>query len=235
MRHAIYYSPPEADPLTRAAVLWLGRCAFTGDAFAPRGAGGLAAEEIARHTAAPRRYGFHATLVAPFTLAAGESEESLAAALAAFCEGVRPFSAPRLTIVRLDGFLALVPEAESPELDRLAADAVIAFDRFRAPLDAAETGRRSAPGLSPAQRSNLEQWGYPYVFEDFRFHMTLTGRLDDADAGRLQRAAEAHFGPLLEEPLDVSSLALFREPEPGAPFEVRAFHELGPQPERKTA
>src|SRR5690606_13404203 len=138
---------------------------------------------------------------APFTLAAGETRHSLAAAFAAFCEGMRPFRAPRLTVTLLDGFLALVPEAGCAELDRLAAGAVKAFDRFRAPLDEAEIARRGAPGLSPAQRGNLERWGYPYVFEEFRFHMTLTGRLDEADAGRMQRAAEAHFGPLLEEPL----------------------------------
>jgi hypothetical protein len=28
------------------------------------------------------------------------------------------------------------------------------------------------------QRNYLDRWGYPYVMEEFRFHMTLTGRLD---------------------------------------------------------
>ena len=235
MRYAIYYTPADDDPLTRAAARSLGRSPFTGKTFVPRRIASVAAGELARFTVAPRRYGFHATLMAPFTLAEGESETSLSSALAAFCEGLRPIEAPRLVISRLDGFLALTPENESPGIQQLAADVIVAFDRFRAPLDDTEFARRSSGDLSPSQHKNLAQWGYPHMFEDFRFHMTLSGRLEPNDIARLERAAEAYFGPLLEEPLEVGSLALFCEPAPGAPFEVCAFETLGPNTERKIA
>jgi putative phosphonate metabolism protein len=235
MRYAIYYTPPEDDPLTRLAQTWLGRNAFTGEIFPPRPVGSLPAAEIAYQTAAARRYGFHATLKAPFQLAEDEDEQELTAALSAFCGQMAPFTGPRLALRRLDGFLALVPEQPSLRLDEFARDVVVAFERFRAPLTEAELARRNPDALSPRQLKNLHQWGYPYVFEEFRFHMTLTGRVADADAPRVMRAIEEHFGPVLEEPPEIGSLALFVEPEPGAPFTVHSFHEFGRLPERKSA
>lgn len=235
MRYAIYFCPPEHDALNAAAAAWLGRSAFTNEVRPLPGAGALSASEIAYHTAAPRRYGFHATLMAPFTLSAEASEQSLIAALASFCEGMDPFVVPRLALRQLDRFFALVPETENDDLNRLARNVIVAFDRFRAPLSESERERRGAAHLSPPQLSNLLRWGYPYVFDEFRFHMTLTGRVDDADAARVRDAIEEHFGPVLQEPMEVASLALFLEPEPGAPFIVRSFHETGSRLERKTA
>lgn len=227
MRYAIYYTPPEGDPLTRLAASWLGRDAFTGATSAPPAVAPLTAAEIAFHAAAARRYGFHATLKAPFRLAPGETERSLVAAFDAWCAAARPFEAPRLVLKRLDGFMALVPAERSEALDRFAGDVVAAFDRFRAPLSDAEIERRNPDALTPAQLKNLHQWGYPYVFEAFRFHMTLTGRVAEAEAPQVAAAIATHFGTALERPLAVGSLALFVEPEPGAPFTVRAFRELG--------
>jgi hypothetical protein len=34
-----------------------------------------------------------------------------------------------------------------------------------------------AAGLNQSQVANLDRWGYPYLFADFRFHMTLTGKV----------------------------------------------------------
>ena len=235
MRYAIYYSPPHDDPLTRLATSWLGRDAFTGECAPPRPVARLSAAEVAYHTAAARRYGFHATLMAPFTLSPDESEGELMTALDIFCETMPPVVVQRLELRRLDGFFALMPEEQGPDLSGLARDVVIAFDRFRAPLGESERERREAAGLSPSQLRNLLRWGYPYVFEDFRFHMTLTGRVDEAEAARVHRAIEEHFGPVLEEPVEIASLALFLEPEPGAPFAVRSFHPSRPLHERKTA
>ena len=235
MRYAIYYTPPEHAPLTRIASSWLARSAFGGDCPAPRHASHMPATEIAFHTAAARRYGFHATLMAPFTLAERETGDALIASLAAFCRTARPVILPRLELRRLDGFFALMPKAQNLELSALADLIVATFDRFRAPLSESQSARRAASSLAPSQLRNLMRWGYPYVFEDFRFHMTLTGRVDEADATRVRRAIEEHFGSLLEEGIEIASLALFLEPEPGAPFIVRSYHEFGAAAERRSA
>lgn len=235
MRYAIYYTPEKDDPLTRAAARWLGRDVFAGEPIAPAAVPPFSAAEISFHTAAARRYGFHATLKAPFRLAAGESEQTLVAALTEFSHRTEPILLPRVVVRRFDGFFALVPEEPPAALDAFAADVVTTFERFRAPLSQTEIDRRNPDNLTPGQLKNLHKWGYPYVFNDFRFHMTLTGRVTDEESARMQRAIDAFFGPLLAEPLEIASLALFVEPEPGAPFQVQSFHTLGWNKKRKTA
>jgi len=235
MRYAIYFTPGPDDPLSRVAANWLGRDPFTSAAAPAPAIGRLSPAEIAFHTASARRYGFHATLKAPFRLAETETENTLHHAMDAFAENVIPPVIPRLVVAQLDGFLALVPEEPVAELNRLADDVVVAFERFRAPLTEAELERRNPDALSPLEFRNLYQWGYPYVFEAFRFHMTLTGRLGDAERARVVSAVEEFFGAALDEPIPVDGLALFVEPEAGAPFKVQSYHPLGRRRERKSA
>lgn len=235
MRYAIYYTPERNDPLARVAERWLGRSAFGEGAPAPTAVGSFSAAEIAFHTAAPRRYGFHATLKAPFHLAEGKSEGELIRALARFTAEREPFVVERIELARLDGFFALVPAAPCPALDQLASDVVTEFEPFRAPLTPDELERRNPDSMTPSQLKNLHKWGYPYVLNEFRFHMTLTGRVPAGEAARMEVAIDSFFGPLLLEPLEMSSLALFAEPETGAPFHIQSFHALGGERERKSA
>lgn len=235
MRYAVYFTPPQDAALTRAASSWLGRDAFSGAPVAPARAGDLSAAELAFHTASARRYGFHATLKAPFTLASGKTQAELVDAVAAFAGQCAPVRLPRLVARQLDGFFALVPAERYPPLDALAGAVVRAFEPFRAPLADGDIARRNPAAMTPAEVRNLHQWGYPYVFEEFRFHMTLTGRASGQEAERLASAIDAHFAPFLSAPLEIASIALFVEPEPGAPFTVRAFHPMGRHDQRKTA
>jgi putative phosphonate metabolism protein len=235
MRYALYFTPDRDHPLTRRAAAWLGRDAFSGAPAQPPAVAGLTPAEIAFHTAAARRYGFHATLKAPFTLAAGETEASLLTALERFTAARGPVAMPPLKISRLDGFFALTPSAPAPEMEAFAGDVVRDFDGFRAPLSVSELERRNPDALSAIEFANLTRWGYPYVFEAFRFHMTLTGRIGANDVPQVQAALEDVFAPLIAQPVTLDSLTLFVEPEPGAPFTVLAHRPLGRREERKTA
>lgn len=235
MRYAIYYTPGEHEPLASVAAAWLGRNTFTGAPVARIAPLALSAEEIAFHTAGARRYGFHATLKAPFRLAEGETEERLDHELAAFAASAPPVSLGRLAPAMLDGFLALTPTLPLPELQRFAGSVVETFDRFRAPMTDAEFARRNPEALDAEEFRNLQRWGYPYVFDTFRFHMTLTGRVGAAEMPRIRGVIEQVFGPTLERPAAVDALALFVEPEPGAPFLVKSWHAMGRAEERKTA
>lgn len=235
MRYAVYYTPPPEDSLAVAAAAWLGRDAFTGAVRTQAGVAPLTAAEVAFHTAAARRYGFHATLKAPFALAGDASEATLDDALDRFAATQAPVVLPAVALRQIDGFFALVPAVRSPELDALAADIVSTFDRFRAPLTEADIRRRNPEALSPAQLSYLHQWGYPHVFDAFRFHMTLTGRVAGDETVRVRQAIESHFAAFIGKPLEIATIALFVEPEPGAPFNVLSHHALGRVPERKSA
>jgi putative phosphonate metabolism protein len=235
MRYALYFTPAHTDPLTRVAASWLGRDPFTGTQPSAPVVTSLSPAEIAYHTASARRYGFHATLKAPFQLAADTTEAELDDAVASFAAAAEPLLLSKLVPTRLDGFLALTPGSPAPDLDRFAGEVVTVFDRFRAPLGDAEIKRRNPDALSPEEFRNLLQWGYPYVFESFRFHMTLTGRVSDHDLPRVRAAIDEVFAATLERPATVDGLALFVEPEPGAPFVVKSWYKLGRRQACKTA
>jgi putative phosphonate metabolism protein len=210
-RFAIYWAPALEDPLHAAGSAWLGRDAETGAALPQPDIPG-----IAELTADPRGYGLHATLKPPFKLR--ESYAALLDDLRAFASRTAPFDLPALAVADLKGFLALRETSPCPALHALADGAVAALDRHRAPPSDEELERRRRAGLTPRQEALLQLWGYPYVMEDWRFHVTLTRRLSPEEKARLRPAAEAHFAGIAELPRRVQSICLFSQAGPGAPF-----------------
>lgn len=171
----------------------------------------------------PRRYGFHGTLKAPFELPPDRDEDGLLKRLREVARKRTAFEVARLEVAALGPFLALVPAEPAPDLDRLAGDCVRAFDAFRAPLSEADRQRRLAAPLSARQVAALERWGYPYVFEDFRFHMTLTGPLPEARREPVRAALAGLYAAVAARPaLAVGSLAIFRQPARTERFRVLA-------------
>ena len=179
-------------------------------------------------TATPRRYGFHATLKAPFHLASGCTLDELIVALDEGAKLQHRFVLPQLRVTQLDNFLALSLARECPDADRTAAWCVTHFDRFRAPLTNRELSRRRHPYLTDAENLLLEKWGYPYLLDRFRFHFSLTGSLaavDEESRTRLQSAASHFFDAMVREPLVFDSVSIFEESSSSAPF--RLLHRAG--------
>ncbi|WP_027488679.1 DUF1045 domain-containing protein [Allorhizobium undicola] len=226
MRYAIYYTPPAGDALSRAASGWLGRDPFGEAAPETPAWDGLSSGIACALTADPRRYGFHATLKAPFRLADGMGEADLVAQLHRFCAENRPFDIPCLTLGRIGRFFALVPDAVYGDLQSFAANVVKVFDPFRAALNEAELARRKPHLLSPAQQALLARWGYPYVMEEFRFHMTLTGPVPDEAMEAVDAGLRRIFAPFIGKPLTIGGLALFQEKAPGADFTIQTWLPL---------
>ena len=214
-RVALYFAPSCTHPLWIAGCTWLGRDPGKGTTSE----GGV-------HRDDPRRYGFHATLKPPFALRDGTTRTQLTDALSRFVGERAAFDMPRLAVAQLGDFIALRPvgrDATSPgqPLRELADDCVRLFDEFRRPPSPAETARRLAAGLDEQQRGNVDRWGYPHVFEQWRFHMTLTDSLsDDRLRAALLADATCHFADALAEPLRCDGMALFVEDEPGADFRL---------------
>jgi putative phosphonate metabolism protein len=217
-RFAIYYAPGADEPLWVKAAEWLGRDPLTG-ATLHGPLADTARDALFDRSVSARRYGFHATLKAPMTLAEGKSRAELEDALAVFAAECEPVEIGRLKLALIDGFLALIPAAQPIELTDFAGEVVEAFEPFRALPSAAERERRLKGGhLSERQIELMDRFGYPYVFEQFRFHMTLTDRLPETEREAYTRAAAAHFGALAEAETVLDRLVLFHEPEAGAPF-----------------
>jgi hypothetical protein len=188
--------------------------------------------ELARLTGEPRRYGFHATLVAPFRLRDGASPQAVRQVAESFARTRTPFVIPALTLTRISDFFALTPD-NAGVASALASAAVDCFAPLRAPLMSEEIERQRPDRLSQRQRAYLDRYGYPYVKDEFRFHMTLTGPVEAKEASRIEPALRDHFGSLLARPVEVSAFAMFVEPGPGSDFIVQWTHDFGAAEARK--
>ncbi|PJE34466.1 phosphonate metabolism protein [Pseudooceanicola lipolyticus] len=221
-RYAIYYAPPETAGWTRFCTGWLGWDMLSGRPADHPEATGLP-RPISEITATPRKYGLHGTLKPPFRLAEGTTAAGLEAACADLAATLAPFELAGLRLTRLGRFLCLQPSGPAEALAALAGACVQQLDRFRAPAGTAELARRRAAGLSPRQEDNLTRWGYPYVLEDFRFHITLSGRLPKDQIGAVESWLAPRLTPLLPDGFTVPDIALVGEASDGMFHLIRRF------------
>lgn len=213
-RVAVYYAPEASDPLWTAGTTWLGRDPETGqDLPQPSGMGSELTTEAAG-------YGLHGTLKPPMRLAPGRSYADFTAAVADLAASLHAFTMPPLSVQILHGFLAIRETAPSPDLQALSDVTVATLDPFRAPLSEPERDKRRRHGLSASEEAMLARWGYPYVFQLWRFHLTLSRRLTEAEAGALKPRADVYFAPALGAPRLCRSLAVFTQAAPGGAFRL---------------
>ena len=221
-RFAVYYTPAATSGLARFAASWLEEEAGCVPGL-PKGLH----RDVVR---IPRAYGFHATLKAPFTLAPGTTADALAKATAALAADFTAFRAPPLDLASVDGFLALVLRQPCPAMNDLAEACVTELDHFRAPPDDRERERRQSQDLSARQEALLARWGYPFVLDEFRFHMTLTRRLDDDLRARIAGLLGRRLASLIGREWFVDSISLVHQASREEPFTMKARFLLG-QPE----
>lgn len=220
-RYAVYFAPVAESELARFGDRWLGRAVDSGAALEQPALDGLDAARLRVLTESPRHYGFHGTLKPPFHLADGCDAAELRRALAGFAVRQAPFEIDNLCLREIGDFLALVPGDSAPALSRLADACVTEFDAYRAPPDSAEFDKRHAAGLTPRQTELLARWGYPYVFDEFRFHLTLTGPVADKnERARVTELLAPLVARLLRRPVPVRELSLFHQPDRAAPFRL---------------
>ncbi len=225
-RYAFYYVPDRGSALSEFGCRWLGRNHFSGQPVTPLVPAGITPEERSALTASPARYGFHGTLKPPFRLAKGKKVFELVDVARRFAATRRAFSLPLLRLAVLGNFLALVPSEPSDKISALARDCVTAFDEFRADPTEREIERRMAVNLSDRQQAYIHEWGYPYVMDEFRFHLTLTGKLDEAQRKRVETALAQEVAPLCEAPVSVHSIHLCAQTDEESPFTVLEAFEF---------
>jgi putative phosphonate metabolism protein len=217
-RYAIYFAAGADSAVSRFGAELLGYDVYTGDEVPFPADASRVAPDWRDVTADPRKYGFHGTLKAPMALAPGRTEAELIAVCAAFAGKARPMPSIRPVVDSISGFIAVIPTEPVGTLQQLAADCVREFDDFRAPMTAEDRARRKPDKLTERQRDYLDRWGYPYVMEEFRFHMTLTGRLDAERRGPILEMLRARFSALGLETLAIDRIALFKQDDARARF-----------------
>jgi putative phosphonate metabolism protein len=219
-RYAIYFAADADSALSRFGAALLGYDAHTGRELPFPDEALRTAPDWRDLTSDPRKYGYHATLKAPMALAPRRTETELTAACATFADRARPIPLIRPIVDSISGFIAVIPAEPVAELQQLAADCVRDFDEFRAPLSADDRARRKPERLSERQRDYLDRWGYPYVMEEFRFHMTLTGRLDAERRGPILEMLRARFAALRLDTLAIDRIALFKQDDGKTRFRI---------------
>ncbi|MBD0860188.1 DUF1045 domain-containing protein [Gordonia sp. zg691] len=234
-RAAVYAAPgfaaPPSTPDPLAALLreraeeWLGR-AIDGRAVPARMPAGWTRDEVDAITVAARSYGFHGTLKPPFRLAPGRSLDELVAAVDDLAARTPTVSIPRLRLGRLGPFFALVPGTDDHAL-RAVADAVVTgLDSFRAPMTDEDRTRRDPDSLTPRQRDLLDKWGYPYVLDEFRFHLTLTDRIPDDRHHVVGDVLRSWFDDVLGQDVPLDVLTVLTQAAPGSPFRLHSSHPM---------
>jgi putative phosphonate metabolism protein len=219
-RYAIYFAAGADNALSRFGAELLGYDGYTGNDVPFPDDALRVATDWRDITADPRKYGFHATLKAPMALASGMTEAELATACATFAAKARPIPLIRPVVDSISGFIAVVPDEPVGDLQQLATDCVRDFDVFRADLMVEDRARRRPEKLSERQRDYLDRWGYPYVMEEFRFHMTLTGRLDAERRGLILEMLRARFATLKLDMLAIDRIALFKQDDAKVRFRI---------------
>jgi len=220
-RYAIYYAPEPSSKLWQFGSSVVGYDAVDGmDKAAPAFAGSLSGRwhEL---TSEPRKYGFHATLKAPFHLAQGVDEMALMVAIERFSQTARAAIIEGLEVASIGPFIALRPYGDVAALNAIASTIVRHFEPFRATLSAEDRARRLKSPLTERQTDYLDRFGYPYVHEEFRFHMTLTGPLhaDDREATlSVLKSAYQQYGGSTQTTID--RICLFKQDTPSSRFRI---------------
>lgn len=225
-RVAIFYAPGSQTPLADFGANWLGWDVEKA-AIVPHPDINELPEPLADLVATPQKYGFHGTLKAPFRLCDKQSLTDLKRALKIFSDQHRPFTIGKMHVARLGNFVAIVQKSPSQEFAEFAADIVRRFDGYRAPLSDQDIAKRRKANLTPRQDELMLKWGYPYIFEEFKFHLTLTGKLSEQNAQIVCDKLTIHLAQILARPLEAIDLCLYGEREDGRFEIIERFPFLG--------
>ena len=228
-RYAVYFVPHPNTVLYRFGATVIGCDCYTGGDVDHGPDLAMSHTDWSDLTREPRTYGFHATLKAPFQLRADYGEADLVDAFRAFAATPRQALQVSPSVEILEHFAAIVSRHANPDLDAFASTCVSAFDNFRAQMTSQERAHRLRPNFSARQITNVDRWGYPYVFEDFRFHMTLTGPIPLDQRAAVLSFLRARFSAHHDQgPLPIDRIALLRQDHPNARFRVISHAGLPP-------
>jgi putative phosphonate metabolism protein len=220
-RFAIYFVPARESALYRFGAAVLGYDGYSGEPVAhptDLGVSDAAWDELTRE---PRTYGFHATLKAPFRLRPDLDQAALVEEVRRLAASQRSIPTVEPMVGLIAGFVAIVPRVTSPALQQLAAECVTALDHFRLAMTPPERDRRLTAGLSAPQIAHLDRFGYPYVLDEFRFHMTLSGRVAPERRAAVHALLEGAFARAVGSgAVPIDRLVVMRQDDPAARFRV---------------
>ncbi|SHN61465.1 DUF1045 domain-containing protein, partial [Desulfovibrio litoralis] len=215
-RYALYFVPQQKTLLSALANGLLGRDIFSNTSVPFHCFKEISQQELEIATEEPRKYGLHATLKAPFYLKDNMTEQGLCLALEEFSKKQSSVYCPKLNLKNIDNFLGLTPAVltkseinAQEEISCFAFNIVKEFDKFRAELSEADLIRRKKQLLSLKQLEYLERFGYPFVADEYRFHLTLTSRILDTEKNKIFfNVFQTYLKEVLDQALFIDNITL---------------------------
>ena len=221
-RYAIYFAPKKESDLNQFGRTWL-----AGDMHSSLKIDGISDKQMADVITPAARYGFHGTLKPPFHLTSSNQESLLIKDLKTFVSNEKPFLLPALKLSRIGRFLALAPQQQSFRMQALSERCVRFFDPYRQPESESQMNKRRKPGLNIRQENYLVTWGYPYIFKEFKFHLTLTGPIIDKKLKTIIfKELEKRLRLIHLDGIIVASVCLFIQEGKEAPFLLHSRYEF---------
>lgn len=219
-RYAVYFVPDAKSTLGHFGRQWLGWDICAGAPIPMGSLPGFNQKTHADIIGTPARYGFHATLKAPLRLNRGVTVDSFLSGVETLANRLAPVTGIPLALSQLGHFLALTPTQQLQGLAVIANTCVRDLDIFRAPLKTTERQRRRPESLSSHQRNMLDLWGYPYVLDEYRFHMTLTNKLNATTLNHVTQLLSPILAPILSKPMVVDAITVVVQRAPGDSFRL---------------
>ena len=225
-RYAIYFSPYPDTFLDKVGSRWLGWNPKKGKITNHSKIKNPKFVDLKSITEKARIYGLHGTLKAPFVLKEKYSYKDLISDVELISKRHRKFIIRNLVLKKLGSFYALVPERSTKALKSLADDCVSSLDKFRKPPSSTELEKRRSNGLDFQEEVNLKKWGYPYVFNKYKFHITLTGEIRLGEEKNIRETIELNFQKVIGYPLPFLDICLFGQRDDRYFCELKRFSLL---------
>jgi hypothetical protein len=221
-RYAIFYTPTGA--LADFGAQWLGWDSAHGRPVVQPEIAGI---DVPTITQTARKYGLHGTLKAPFKLAEGCDLAQLQDVATTFATGQPAFEIGAPTLRHDSGFVALRPRSQQIGLRDFAAVAVKAFDGFRAALTDVDIARRREANLTARQDQQMLDWGYPFIFDDFHFHLTLSGFMEAGEAAQVIDALSPRLESIVPTPFVIDGITLMGQDDRGMFHQIHRYTLTG--------
>jgi alpha-D-ribose 1-methylphosphonate 5-triphosphate synthase subunit PhnG len=208
-RYAVYYVPDQDSDLYRLGSSLLGYSLREGKELPMAALPGAGAP--GEYSKKASVYGFHSTVIAPFRTQRGK--EGIASAIALALSKHAPFRLAPLRLRLLNGFPALCAEGPMDGFQALEKSLLEALYPLFLPPDPESLGRRGE--LNPKQLGYFWKWGYPFVLDEHRFHMTLG---DPNSSDGYIGALKNYFPASSTDALVFGKVTLCAQESPGSRF-----------------
>ena len=180
-------------------------------------------DELKDYCEQPAKYGFHATLKAPFRLKRNVKTKNFYDVISHIAAQHSRFKIKGLKIVYSKKFTFITSRKPNKLLINLENDLVKHLDTFRAELNKTEIKKRIPDSLTFKQNKYLKEWGYPFVFDQFKFHMTLMNQNNNKLSNKQKLELEKLIYKISNNVIEFNEISLLGENKNGYFEEIKRF------------